>query len=1269
MWEATDRRISFARIAVAVALAAMSLPVGVAQAQDCETSWTNAGGGAWNIGGNWDNGVPGSDDNACITLEGTYAVTVSGFAATVNSIDLGAASGTQTLTIQSHGFLNVSSCLPHADASLTTADGGQIGDNGGIVLTAVGTPGCGLETTMLEATGGTLTNAGTIRSEEGQGGGNDTFRKLRGNITNTDGGVVDIDFNTNYDAAATFLNDGGTVDIANAKRLYMPAGTGATFTNDDGEITVAGSGHISLDDGNTFNQGGGTTSFSDPVYVENSALNYTGTGASKIRTAGENTTLSGNIASGQDLIIEARAPYSVNTCLAIQSAKVTASQSFTNAGDITLTTVGMPGCAGEASTLEITNGTLTNTGTILSEEGGGGSGGGDTFRHLKGNVTNAVDGFIDVDQALRLGGTNATHTNAGGEIAVASSETLFEDSGTLVQTSGATTLGGSGAVITATTAVDIQGGTLSGVGTVGPALANDGTVAPGGSAGIINVSGAYSQTAGGTLAVEVGGLTAGTQFDKLAISGAATLGGTLDICTDELFTPEVDDEFQILTHATRNGTFATVDGTAVPDGNHYEVSYAGTNTTLTVAAGGGGNPAICGAAPVFEADSLYPDEGGAACCVTVFVHGMNFAPGVGLTLSRDGETDIVAEDVAVAEDGRSFRAVLDLTGAAAERWDVTVDQDGGSATIPGGFSVESAREPDLWVAINGPRFARPQQPWNGTLAYGNTGNVDGLGVEIRLSGIPDFDAVSMRVPNPPSVVTQDVEEGRAAKFFIPHVASGMSGYIPLRITFEAEGEVTLRARIFDSGIHPDSAPKIDPDIDVDVEVLEATDPDTNSPAVLNGIFHVTGPLSGDIAFDYEVTDASAHVEPTVGWTEPSAGVERYTLEGTTELNGEIKAFSSVMEGPAEAFAGMLRAGNTVTSSSSVAAGSRIAESTSRGRIRMAIANPNDVIEAQAAGVQLVSRTQLIDCLFSKDLFDENEFLDATAAANAAAGWGSSGLLGLPGGIVAELFWGAHTSSQAYMSDVDFEKVVRRALQRRGLIDEFANNEAAIAYANQLCARSTSSALKDITVSNSRDPNEKSGPEGSGEARYIEGDEPLPYEIKFENIDDPGTLAAQEVRITDNLHADLDPSTLSLGPVSFGDVFVVPPPGLQEWTTDVDLRPDNDLIVRIEAELDGNELTWFFQSLDPVTMEPTTDAEAGFLPPNDDPPEGEGSVSFSVSADAGLPSGSEIENSASIVFDTNEAIVTNTWLNTIDNDVPVSEVDTVDNAGSCDLDVA
>jgi hypothetical protein len=193
---------------------------------------------------------------------------------------------------------------------------------------------------------------------------------------------------------------------------------------------------------------------------------------------------------------------------------------------------------------------------------------------------------------------------------------------------------------------------------------------------------------------------------------------------------------------------------------------------------------------------------------------------------------------------------------------------------------------------------------------------------------------------------------------------------------------------------------------------------------------------------------------------------------------------------------------------------------------------------------------------------------------------------------------------------------------------------------------------------SRDPNDKVGSHGSGVQQYVTAEEPFRYAIYFENVA-TATAPAQEVVITDQLDVSkFDLNTFQLGPVSFGkDVVVAPPPGLSEWTTDIDLRPGKNLIVRVVATLNKTTglATWRFISLDPATKQPTEDALAGFLPPNQNAPEGDGAVVFTVEAKPGQPTGTELRNVARVAFDTNAPINTPEWLNTIDNSPPVSHV--------------
>ena len=73
----------------------------------------------------------------------------------------------------------------------------------------------------------------------------------------------------------------------------------------------------------------------------------------------------------------------------------------------------------------------------------------------------------------------------------------------------------------------INAGSLVGSGTINADVTSGGQVIPGGAgaAGRLTINGNYTQAATGALDIDLGGTTAGSQYDQLAVSGSATLGG------------------------------------------------------------------------------------------------------------------------------------------------------------------------------------------------------------------------------------------------------------------------------------------------------------------------------------------------------------------------------------------------------------------------------------------------------------------------------------------------------------------------------------------------------------------------------------------------------------------------------------------------------------------------------------------------------------------------------------------------------------------------
>jgi uncharacterized protein with beta-barrel porin domain len=111
-----------------------------------------------------------------------------------------------------------------------------------------------------------------------------------------------------------------------------------------------------------------------------------------------------------------------------------------------------------------------------------------------------------------------------------------------------------------------SGGFLGGHGTIGGNLINNGTVGQITSPGTLTVLGNYTQNAGGTLKIAVGGL-APSQHDTLAVNGHVTLGGTLQLVSLGGFTLQPGNQITFVTAQNGvSGSFANVQNNLIATG-------------------------------------------------------------------------------------------------------------------------------------------------------------------------------------------------------------------------------------------------------------------------------------------------------------------------------------------------------------------------------------------------------------------------------------------------------------------------------------------------------------------------------------------------------------------------------------------------------------------------------------------------------------------------------------------------------------------------------
>lgn len=97
---------------------------------------------------------------------------------------------------------------------------------------------------------------------------------------------------------------------------------------------------------------------------------------------------------------------------------------------------------------------------------------------------------------------------------------------------------------------------------------------------IINVGGNYTQAAGGTLALGIGGLD-GRQYDQVQVGGNASLNGTLAVSSLNGFRPANLNAFEVLhSNGSRNGQFAQVQDSLNNNPNLFRSDFYFANAVV-----------------------------------------------------------------------------------------------------------------------------------------------------------------------------------------------------------------------------------------------------------------------------------------------------------------------------------------------------------------------------------------------------------------------------------------------------------------------------------------------------------------------------------------------------------------------------------------------------------------------------------------------------------------------------------------------------------------
>jgi hypothetical protein len=427
-----------------------TLATTAAAAQACDETWNNASGGSWNTAANWTPAaVPTAGQAVCITLPGTYTVTLSAngpqvSGANIASLTLGTSSGAQTLSVQGQDYGYQGEI--YNSTTLTLNGPSTISSSGVLVLDATdagAAPGSGNlagGSAILDTE--TLTNAGKIVTQSDDPSWQEYFE---GELTDTSSASLDVNSGKltmpspngggiapSY--AYSVTNDGAMIVAANAT-LVLAAGLGdaGDFVN-NGPVTNSGA-ITGVNQGGqmTWTQSGGSES-GNPVVLQSGAwlVDSVGTGSFLFNYA--SGALSGTIPAGQTVTVQGEVFNSGGENYNSTSLGLNAnanSAPVTNDGKLVLDAPGSGSDSGGNTYL--TNGTLDNNGTFVSQVEDSHWG-----NILQASIVNRHGGNIDLNNGTLTSDGSVTTSNSGSVTVAPGALWSLQEAGTLANSASGT---------------------------------------------------------------------------------------------------------------------------------------------------------------------------------------------------------------------------------------------------------------------------------------------------------------------------------------------------------------------------------------------------------------------------------------------------------------------------------------------------------------------------------------------------------------------------------------------------------------------------------------------------------------------------------------------------------------------------------------------------------------------------------------------------------------------------------------------------------------
>jgi autotransporter-associated beta strand protein len=313
-------------------------------------------------------------------------------------------------------------------------------------------------------------------------------------------------------------------------------------------------------------------------------LGYTGaTGSTGLATG--NLNVSGGSFLADSMILAAS--QGGNNQPVTGNLNVSGTGAVTVTNDLTMGNWGSSSYVGAlTANVSITGGSLTVNGNLAEGAGGGASRiistvtlDGGTLDMTSGTMTNITNFNLQSGTLKNLAQFNAGATVTKSTSGTVAYEGTIAYTGTTNVSEGTLRVNGN---LSSSKVTVASGATLAGSGTIGQTItvAAGGNLAPGNSAGLLT-TGSISLAGGADLTMEINGTTAGTQHDKLAVTGAVNLNSDSGLGADLVlslgFAPStVGQTFNLISNDGADaiaGFFGSINGGAFGPGNTFNLTY------------------------------------------------------------------------------------------------------------------------------------------------------------------------------------------------------------------------------------------------------------------------------------------------------------------------------------------------------------------------------------------------------------------------------------------------------------------------------------------------------------------------------------------------------------------------------------------------------------------------------------------------------------------------------------------------------------------------